>query len=87
MDSQWIDRFRIQLDQHHAWPALYIFKFIVPRGKEDALKALFPMHTTSEKVSKNGNYTSITLQMMMPSSNAVIEIYQAASKIEGIIAL
>jgi uncharacterized protein len=87
MNAQWIDRFRIQLDQHHAWPSLYIFKFIVPRGKEEALKALFPMHTPSEKVSKNGNYTSITLQMMMPSSNAVIEIYQAASKIEGIIAL
>jgi len=87
MDQQWLNKFRDQLDRHHAWPTLYTFKFIVPRGKEDEVKLLFPKHTSSEKPSKNGNYTSITFKMMMPSSEAVIEIYQTAAQIEGIIAL
>jgi len=48
---------------------------------------MFPMHIPTEKESKKGNYTSLTIQMMMPSSEAVILVYQKASAIEGIIAL
>lgn len=64
-----------------------MFKFIVPTGKENEVKQLFPNHTVTEKLSHKGNYTSITIQMMMPSSEAVIEIYVRASKVEGIVAL
>ena len=87
MDSQWKDSFREKLDQYYSWPTLYIFKFIVPSGKESELKSLFPKHFPTEKKSKNGNYTSITFQMMMISSNAVIEVYVQASVVEGIVAL
>ena len=87
MDKQWISSFREKLDQHYAWPSLYIFKFIVPTGKEPDVKKLFPFHETTEKLSKQGNYTSITVQMMMPSSDSVIAIYEEASAIEGLIAL
>jgi putative lipoic acid-binding regulatory protein len=87
MDNQWIISFREKLDQHYAWPSLYIFKFIVPTGKEAEVKKLFPMHDTTEKMSSQGKYTSITVQMMMPSSEAVISIYEQAALIEGLIAL
>ncbi len=87
MDATWLANFREKLDTHYAWPALYTFKFIVPTGKEEEVKNLFPNHTSSEKLSKNGKYTSITINMMMPTSDAVIEVYQAASTIEGILAL
>jgi uncharacterized protein len=87
MDKEWIRSFREKLDQHYAWPSLYMFKFIVPAGKETQVKQLFPLHTTTEKQSRQGNYTSITVQMMMPSSEAVIGIYEQASTIEGLIAL
>jgi putative lipoic acid-binding regulatory protein len=87
MDKQWLISFREKLDQHYAWPSLYIFKFIVPTGKEQQVKNLFPLHDTAEKLSKQGNYTSITVQMMMPSSDSVIAIYEEASAIEGLIAL
>jgi putative lipoic acid-binding regulatory protein len=87
MDNEWMINFREKLDQHYAWPSLYIFKFIVPTGKEVEVKKLFPNHHTSEKLSKQGNYTSITVQMMMPSSAAVVAIYEEASGIEGLIAL
>jgi putative lipoic acid-binding regulatory protein len=87
MDEQWINGFREKLDQHYTWPSLYIFKFIVPKGKEEDLKQLFPLHTPTEKASRQGNYTSITMQMMVPSSDAVIDVYVKASQIEGIVAL
>jgi putative lipoic acid-binding regulatory protein len=45
------------------------------------------LHTAKEKASKNGNYTSVTLQMMMPSSQAVIDVYKKISEIEGIVSL
>jgi putative lipoic acid-binding regulatory protein len=87
MDKTWMNSFREKLDQHYAWPSLYLFKFIVPTGREQEVKKLFPRHETSNKLSKQGNYVSITVQMMMPSSEAVIEVYEKASRIEGIVAL
>ena len=87
MDPDWINSFRSKLDQHHTWPALYIFKFIVPKDKLDELKNLFPLHNTSEKVSAKGTYVSVTMEIILPSSDSVIEIYQQAAKIEGLIAL
>ena len=87
MDSSQISSFREKLDRHYAWPSLYLFKFIVPTGKEQEVKNLFPRHETSDKLSKQGNYTSVTVQMMMPSSEAVIEVYEKASQIKGIVAL
>lgn len=87
MEPNWIDSFREKLDQHYAWPALYVFKFIVPAGKEEEVKQLFPFHAALEKSSKKGNYKSITVEMMMPSGDAVLGVYIEASKIEGIVAL
>lgn len=88
MDAEWLNRFREKLDKHYAWPSLYTFKFIIPAGKELDLRKLFPLHTTStEKSSEKGKYISLTYQMMMPSSDSVIEVYKKASVIEGIVAL
>jgi hypothetical protein len=87
MDQDWLNSFQEKLDKHHAWPSLYIFKFIVPAGKEEEVIALFPKHNVTQKASKNGNYISLTVQMMMPSSDAIIEVYVKASVIEGLIAL
>jgi hypothetical protein len=87
IDEAWYISFQEKLDQHYVWPTLYIYKFIVPKGKEHELKELFPLHTATEKESKKGNYTSMTFQMMMPSSQAVIEAYKKIAVVEGIIAL
>lgn len=88
MDADRFLSLRSKLDKHYAWPALYMFKFIVPAGKEEALRQLFPLHITSmEKKSEKGNYISLTYQMMMPSSESVIQVYQRVSVIEGIVAL
>ncbi|MFM8911742.1 MAG: DUF493 family protein [Flammeovirgaceae bacterium] len=87
MQADWKNSLKEKLDQHHAWPDLYTFKFIVPAGKEADITQLFPNHTITKRSSNKGNYTSITVQMMMPSSDAVIEVYVSASAVEGVIAL
>jgi hypothetical protein len=87
MDENWINSFREKLDKHHAWPDLYIFKFIVPAGQAERVKKLFPLNTATEKVSSEGNYVSVTIQAMMHSSDAVVELYIKAAEIEGIVAL
>ena len=87
MDQQWMISFREKLDQHHTWPSVYLFKFIVPKGKESEVKRLFPDHTTSDRISKKGNYISVSIALTMPSSEAVIDVYERAAKIEGIVAL
>lgn len=86
MEFNW-ESLRKKLEGHYTWPALYTFKFIVPHQTLAAVKMLFPKQKTTERQSKDGNYTSVTVQMMMPSSQAVIEVYKMVSKIEGIIAL
>ena len=87
MNKEWLGSFKNKLDSHYAWPSIYTFKFIVPKGKEVEVRKMFPMHNPTERSSKNGNYISFTVQMMMPSAEAVIEIYESASTIDGIIAL
>ena len=87
MEPEWASSFREKLEGYYAWPDIYIFKFIVPKGKEEEVKRLFPRHTSTEKPSKNGNYTSVTVQAMMASTDAVVDIYIKAASIEGLIAL
>jgi len=88
MEFRGFDSFREKLDKHYVWPSLYTFKFIIPAAREEDLRQLFPLHTTiTQKSSEKGKYISLTYQMMMPSSDSVIEVYKKASVIEGIVAL
>ncbi len=82
-----VESFRKKLDSLHAWPSLYMFKFIVPSGKEKEVYALFPNNALKTKKSSKGNYVSVTAQVMMPSSEQVVQKYQEAHKIEGVLAL
>jgi len=87
MDKNWIVGFKEKLDKHYSWPALYTFKFIVVKEKAQEVINLFPRHETKLKSSSKGKYSSITVEMMMPSSESIMQVYLDASKIEGIIAL
>ena len=79
--------FKDKLDQEHSWPGIYLFKFVVPKDKKEALIAEFPEESFTEKQSKSGNYISFSLKKTMQSSDEVVEIYIRARKIEGLIAL
>jgi putative lipoic acid-binding regulatory protein len=87
MTEEWTLSFKEKLDAVYVWPALYMFKFIVPNQRVEDVKLLFPNHVSSEKQSEKGKYTSITFNMMMPNSDAVVGVYLKVKHIEGIIAL
>ena len=79
--------FKETLDQQHQWPGVYMFKFIVPEGKEGGISRLFPDTKLKSKKSKSGKYISLTAEITIESSDQVIKIYKEAQKIEGVIAL
>ena len=81
------EEFIRMLDQEHQWPTWYLFKFIVPRGKEQQLVELFPEGQATVKASSKGNYRSVTSKIMMSSANEVLDIYEKARQIEGVLAL
>ena len=82
-----IDSFKEKLENQYSFPTLYQFKFIVPKNQIGKVILLFSKHDYTTRTSKNGNYISLTAQMMVESSDKIIELYKIASEIEGIISL
>lgn len=79
--------FKEKLEEVHTFPTLYMFKFIVPKDKYSEVEALFPKNDIAQKPSSSGKYISATIKVMMESSDHIVEIYQEAKKIEGIVSL
>lgn len=73
------------------WPVEYLYKFIVPASDEKialiekAFNNMGAVITTNK--SKNGNYSSVSINVVMQSADAIIAKYQEVSTIEGIISL
>ncbi len=76
-----------KLETEHSWPDEYMFKFIVPKEKEEELKTLLPALKFSLRKTSGGNYISFTARIMIESTDQVIRIYEKANKVEGLIAL
>ena len=81
------EAFKEKLEAQMTFPALYMFKFIVPTGQEHEVAALLPNNKIETKNSSKGKYVSVTIQAMMGSSDAVLDVYERAAKIEGVISL
>jgi len=82
------ENFKQTLDQTHAWPCQYMFKFIVPAYRKNEVLELFQEDDAiSTRVSRNGQYISVTAKCRMHSSDEVIAVYEAASGIQGIVSL
>jgi putative lipoic acid-binding regulatory protein len=79
--------FKEKLEAQNSFPTLYMFKFIVPSGSETAVAALLPNNKMSLKTSSKGKYVSATIKAMMPNSDAILDVYEKASAIEGVISL
>lgn len=94
MDKKTIEfysRLKEQLDNANQWPAKYLYKFIVPSENEKIVfveNAFNQMGAVIEtRHSKTGKFTSISVDVMMPSAELIIKKYQEVSAIEGIISL
>ncbi|WP_194775988.1 DUF493 family protein [Pararhodonellum marinum] len=79
--------FKAKLEEQMSFPAMYMFKFIIPTGKEEEVSQLLPNNEMSLKQSAKGTYVSATIKAMMPSSESILAVYERAAKIEGIISL
>ena len=80
-------RFKTLLDDQNDWPTHYTFKFIVPAEQVEEVKAVLGGHPVRVRASSKGTYKSVTAQMQVPSSKAVVDVYKEASSIDGIIPL
>lgn len=73
------------------WPLEYLYKFIVPANQENvkfienAFNGLGAVITTNQ--SKTGKYTSVSVNVVMPNADLIIEKYKEVSSIEGIVSL
>jgi uncharacterized protein len=84
------DTLREHLTRDITWPSVYMFKFIAPAENRifALLHDLFPHQAEfTNRHSAGGKYVSITVKEMMLSVDEVIERYQKASAIEGVIVL
>jgi uncharacterized protein len=84
------DRLRQRLNEVHEWPSLYMFKFIFEPEQEklDAVMAMFPPESEMlRKYSAGGKYLSLTVKEVMMNAEEVLQRYEKASMIEGVIVL
>ena len=75
------------LNESYSWPSDYSFKFIVKKESLDQLKDVLPEGEISLRESGGKKYSALTLKREVSSGEEVLEIYNKAEKVEGIITL
>ena len=90
--EEFYEKLKTQLYETAAWPSEYLYKFIVKSDlkKIAEIEALFnnigAVINTIE--SKNGKYTSVSINVNMEDPDAVIAKYkEVGEKVEGVISL
>jgi len=90
--DEFYKKLRAQLYETTSWPSEYLYKFIVPTSLEEIRKIqdlfdnLGAVINTTE--SKNGKYTSVSVNVQMENPDAVILKYkEVAIEIKGVISL
>ena len=90
LDTKKFDTLRQHLTTNVTWPSVYMFKFIAPAENRifALLHDLFPAEAImTNRHSSGGKYVSITVNEVMLNADEVIERYQKASEIDGVIVL
>ena len=90
--EEFYKKLKSQLYDTSLWPSEYLYKFIVISNLEKIaqIEAIFDnMGAVIEtKESKNGKYTSVSINVLMRNPDAVIHKYkEVAEKVEGVISL
>jgi len=80
-----------KLEETSSWPSTYLYKFIVPTAGNGVaeIKTIFDdtAAVVNTRLSKNGKFTSVTLKVVMPNPDAVIEKYKAVGNVKDVISL
>lgn len=89
--EEFYERLKEELRTTSVWPSLYLYKFIVPTDAskiaavENEFNNMGAVINTVQ--SKNGKFTSVSINVLMQNPEHVVEKYMAVSTIEGIISL
>ncbi len=89
MMSEVFAKLKEQLDLQE-WPGVFMFKFIIPNEPEHLAKTTALFDETADlkfHPSKNGKYVSVSVKEMMLDTQSIIEKYEKATLIKGLIAL
>ncbi|MFC5045293.1 DUF493 family protein [Aquimarina hainanensis] len=90
--EEFYKKLKAQLEDTSEWPSVYLYKFIVPTTT-DKIKQVEHIFDNmgaiiSTKKSKNGKYTSVSIQVKLKDADHVISKYkEVTSKVEGVISL
>ena len=89
--KEFYDRLKVELDESNTWPAIYLFKFIVPSVNDNVerVEAAFDCMgaVINTKKSKTGKFTSVSVDGTMKDSQEIVDKYLEVSTIEGIVSL
>lgn len=81
------EKFEQVLNDQHQWPCPYLFKFIVPTDNLSLVIAFFPNEEIKTRESKNGKYTSVSVESHVCSGKHVMEVYEKVSTVPGVMSL
>ncbi|NQV53539.1 MAG: DUF493 domain-containing protein [Flavobacteriales bacterium] len=79
-----------KLKKDGPWPKLYLFKFVIPNDTQKLAltEGIFGSEAqVSINESRTGKYLSVSAKEVMISPEEVVERYEQATKIEGLISL
>lgn len=81
------DKFKELLDQSYQWPDYYDFKFIIKTDDKHLLLEKLQGMQLTEHPSKNGTYTSVTARKLIHTTQEIIDIYESAGSVKGVMSL
>jgi hypothetical protein len=89
--EEFYERLKVELDMSNTWPALYLFKFIVPTESDNIKRVELAFDCMGAVIkttkSKTGKFTSVSIDVQVKDSQEVIDKYLEVSTIKGIISL
>lgn len=90
MKEEFYVNLKQKLEEQHKFPALYLFKFIIPADNHRLalVEALFgPEAQVTTRQSSSNKFISISAKEVMITADSIITVYKKAEKIEGIVSL
>lgn len=90
--QEFYNNLKEKLQETSVWPSEYLYKFIIKSDpvKINTIECIFDNMGAVIKTipSKNGNYTSISINVVMKNPDVVIEKYKEVGiQVEGVISL
>ncbi len=89
--EEFYTKMKKSLEETTEFPGEYLFKFIIPSAGDGEQSIIDSFDGTGATIntrnSKKGTYTAISILVVMPDAQSIIDKYKELSVIEGILPL